>query len=316
MKHRRELFRTTQIPVAYDANADAPLFRAFLEQVFRDDEDRDDKMKSVLEIMGYTLMSHARHEKFSILIGAGANGKSVLLRVLEGLCGTSNVAGVQPSNFDRTFQRAHLHHKLANIVTELRQGEVLADAELKAIVSGETATVEKKFKTPFTMQPYATCWFGTNHMPTTKDFSEALFRRALVITFNRIFTKAEQDPHLSGKLMAELPGILKICLSAYGHALQAGFTEPASAVAATAEWKLEADPIAQFVEERCTRSPSSKIRSSELHGDYRLWAEQNGLRQTLSIKSFRDRLTRLGFGKRKDRDGNWVLGLSLSWGSM
>ena len=314
--HRRELYRTTQIPIKYSAQATAPRFLEFLEQVFRDDEDRTDKVRAILEIMGYTLMSHARHEKFVVLIGAGANGKSALLRVLEGLCGPVNVAGVQPSNFDRTFQRAHLHHKLANIVTELRQGEVLADAELKAIVSGETATVENKFKTPFTMQPYATCWFGTNHMPTTKDFSEALFRRALVITFNRVFTKPEQDPHLAGKLVAELPGILNMCLAAYGHALQAGFTEPASAVAATAEWRLEADPIAQFVEERCTRSPSSKIRSSELHGDYRLWAEQNGLRQTLSIKSFRDRLTRLGFGKRKDRDGNWVLGLSLSWGSL
>jgi hypothetical protein len=72
-------------------------------------------------------MSHARHERFVMLIGPGANGKSVLLAILEGLLGAENVAGVQPSNFDRSFQRAHLHMKLANIVTELRQGEVIAD---------------------------------------------------------------------------------------------------------------------------------------------------------------------------------------------
>ena len=92
--HCREHYRTTQIPVAYDPKADAPLFRAFLAQVFRDDPDRDDKIRAVLELMGYSLMSHARLEKFVMLIGGGANGKSVLLAILEGLLGPANVAGV------------------------------------------------------------------------------------------------------------------------------------------------------------------------------------------------------------------------------
>lgn len=106
--HCREHYRTTQIPVAYDQSADAPLFLAFLDQVFQGDADKADKIKSTLELIGYTLMSHARHERFVMLIGPGANGKSVLLAVLEGLLGDKNVAGVQPSNFENRFQRAHL----------------------------------------------------------------------------------------------------------------------------------------------------------------------------------------------------------------
>ena len=310
--HRRELYRTTQIPVAYDRDATAPLFTAFLADAFRDDLDREDKIRAVLEMFGYTLMSHARHEKFVVLIGAGANGKSVLLSLLEALCGTENTVGVQPSNFDHKFQRAHLHHKLANLVTELKQREILADAELKAIVSGEPSTVEHKFKNPFTMRPYATCWFGTNHMPSTKDFSEALFRRALIVTFNRVFSKSEQDPHLKQKLMGELPGILNLCLDAYAAALASGFTQPPSSLEALADWKLDADQVAQFVEERCIRNRDGKVRSSEIYREYKLWAEQNGLRNLLTNKGFRDRLNRLGFGKRRDRDGNWVLGLSVS----
>ena len=53
--------------------------------MFRDDPDHDDKIRAVLELMGYSLMSHARHEKFIMLIGGGADGKSVLLAILEGL---------------------------------------------------------------------------------------------------------------------------------------------------------------------------------------------------------------------------------------
>jgi|GEM_PF-653571 len=309
--HCRENYRTTQIPVAYDPLADAPLFRAFLEQVFRDDPDMLDKIKCALELMGYTLMSHAQHELFVMLIGAGANGKSVLLAILEGLAGVKNVAGVQPANFDRSFQRAHLHQKLANIVTELKQGEVIADAELKAITSGEASTVEHKFKDPFVMRPFATCWFGTNHMPHTRDFSEALFRRATILKFNRTFAKQEQDPQLKGKLLAELPGILNMSLDAYALALTDGFTSPASSEAAKQDWRLEADQVAQFVDDVCTRDVGAKATSADVFHAYRNWAGDNGIHKAMSKRGLRDRLTRLGFGADKDRAARYVTGLRV-----
>ena len=309
--HCREHYRTTQIPVAYDQRADAPHFCAFLAQVFRDDPDMLDKIKCILELTGYTLMSHARHEKFVMLIGPGANGKSVLLAILEGLAGVDNVAGVQPSNFDRSFQRAHLHQKLANIVTELKQGEVIADAELKAITSGEPSTVEHKFKDPFVMRPFATCWFGTNHMPHTRDFSEALFRRAVILQFNRTFAKHEQDPLLKDKLLAELPGILNLSLTAYANALRDGFTTPASSEAAKQEWRLEADQVAQFVDDVCTRDAEARSKAADVFSAYQDWALDNGIKQTMSQKGLRDRLTRLGFGYHKDSTARYVTGLRV-----
>ena len=309
--HCRENYRTTQIPVEYDPNADAPMFRAFLGQVFRDDPDSDDKIKAVLELIGYTLMSHARHELFVMLIGPGANGKSVLLSVLEGLLGSENVAGVQPANFDRGFQRAHLHQKLANIVTELKQGEVIADAELKAITSGEPATVEHKFKNPFVMRPFATCWFGTNHMPHTRDFSEALFRRATILQFNRTFAKSEQDSRLKEKLLAELPGILNLALDAYADAVTNGFTEPESSEQAKQEWRLEADQVALFVDEKCLPDPTARATMQDVFLNYQVWASNNGISKTMSKKGLRDRLTRLGFGTARSGAHRYVTGLRI-----
>jgi putative DNA primase/helicase len=312
VSHRRELYRTTQIPVTYDPNAKAPLFSLFLQQVFRDDPDKDAKIKSLLELIGYTLMSHARHEKFVLLIGPGANGKSVLLAVLEALCGTDNVAGVQPSNFDRTFQRAHLYQKLANIVTELKQGEIIADAELKAITSGEPSTVERKFCDPFVMRPFSTCWFGTNHMPHTRDFSDALFRRSVILTFNRIFATHEQDPMLKDKLKTELPGILNMALCAYALALKGGFTEPTSSKAAKLEWRLEADQVAQFVDECCQRQLSGKETIDDVFNAYGNWAQKQGITKTMAKKGFRDRLTRLRFGSNRTGSSRYVIGIILN----
>lgn len=309
--HDRDHFRTTQIPVAYDGAARAPKFETYLGEVFADDEDRDDKMRAVLELMGYTLMSHARHELFVILIGNGANGKSVLLHVLEQLCGIENVAGVQPSNFDRSFQRAHLHEKLANIVTEIKQGETIADAELKGIVSGEKSTVEHKFQDPFDMHPFATCWFGTNHMPHTRDFSDALFRRALILTFNRTFQPHEKNPALKSELEAELPGILNLALEAYARATRKGFTSPASSEEAKKEWRLEADQIAMFVEDRCTAQAGSREAASDLFQSYKSWAYDNGITKTMSVKGLRDRLTKLGFGAHRDASVRYVTGIRI-----
>jgi P4 family phage/plasmid primase-like protien len=311
--HRRESYRTTQIPVSFRESLKAPLFEKFLNDIFEGATDSQDRKLALLEMMGYTLMAHCEHEKFIILVGAGANGKSVLLSVLEALCGSKNVAGVQPSKFGNTFQRAHLHTKLANIVTEIEQGEVIADAALKGIVSGEPSTVEHKFKNPFEMRPFATCWFGTNHMPHTKDFSDALFRRALIIKFENIFKPelGNCDPKLKHKLLKELPGILNMSLDAYAKALKDGFTMPTSSAHARQEWRLEADQVAQFVDESCEQNVNYEVTISDLFITYQDWADSNGISRKLGKKGVRDRLTRLGYGETRTSAARYVTGLKL-----
>lgn len=308
--HRREHYRTTQIPAAYDPSATAPMFLAFLNDVFRDDPDKDHKVWSLLELTGYTLMSHAKHERFVMLIGGGANGKSVLLSVVESLLGTKNVAGVQPSNFDNRFQRAHLHQKLANIVTELKQGEIIADAELKAITSGELTTVEDKQGHPFEMRAFATCWFGTNHLPHTRDFSDALFRRATIIAFNRTFSEPEQDHNLKTKLAAELPGILNLAITCYAKATINGFMAPPSSIEAKRKWRMEADQVAQFVDEQCVADPLGMVAVDEVYRVFSEWARRSGVRQIVGKQMMGDRLEKLRF-PRKRSNGSWITGLTL-----
>ena len=311
--HNKLNYRTTQIPIKYDAGVKAPRFIQFMNEVFKGDVDAKDKITALLEMVGYSLMAHCRHERFIILVGSGANGKSVLLSVLEALCGSANVAGVQPSQFDNKFQRAHLHGKLANIVTEIEQGQVIADAALKGIVSGEPTTVEHKHKDPFMMRPFSTCWFGTNHMPHTRDFSDALFRRALVVSFNNTFKPqlGNCDPNLKSKLLEELPGILNLALTAYADAIQNGFTMPESCDAARKEWRLEADQVAQFVDECCVSDSSCETPIGDAFDKYQLWSTDNGISRKLAKKGFRDRLTRLGYGERRTNKARLVTGLKI-----
>ena len=292
---RRESYRTTQIPIEYDLAATAPQFIKALNEMFRDDPDRKEKILLVCEMFGYCLLSSSEFEKFFMMVGPGANGKSVLLSVLVAFLGVENVSAVLPGQLDNKFQRAHLHGKLANVVTELAEGTMLPDAQMKSITSGESMTVENKFKSPFDFEPFSTLIFATNHLPHTRDFSEALFRRAIIIPFNRVFSEKEQDKQLAKKLKSELPGILNLALAALAGVFKRGyFTEAASVDALKKLWRIEADQAAQFIEDRCVREPGYKETSQCLFDEYRDWAMDNGINKHLNKNNFIKRIVVLG----------------------
>lgn len=294
--HAREHYRTAMLPVAYDPSATAPRFEQFLREIFAGDADAADKVAVVLEALGYTLIPSCHLEKFFMLIGAGANGKSVLLNIIAALVGREHVCAVQPSQFENRFQRGHLQGRLANIITEIAEGAEIADAQLKSLVSGEMTTAEHKHKDPFDFIPYAKHWFGTNHLPHTRDYSDALFRRAVIITFNNKFEGANRDVHLADILKTELPGILNLALAGLQRLIEhKAFTACASSIEITKQWRVEADQVAQFVEECCETGPQCRATSADLFNRYQTWAMNAGVRRTLNRNNFTNRLRRLKF---------------------
>ena len=306
------------IPVAYDENATAPRFKQFLGEVFDGDHDATDKIAIIEEALGYTLIASCHLEKFLMLIGSGANGKSVLLAVLAALLGREHICAVQPSQFDNKFQRGHLFGKLANIITEIAQGAEIADDKLKSLVSGELTTAEHKFKDPFDFVPIATHWFGTNHLPQTRDFSDALFRRAILLTFNNKFEGDKRDVHLIDKLKAELPGILNIALRGLTRLIVNGaFTECTSSEEIKHQWRLDADQARQFVEEKCTKGNNLRCNSADVYVAYKNWAEHAGIRMTLNRNNFTSRLKLIGYDNKKGTNGTrQILGLKIKEGEI
>jgi len=312
--HERTNYRTTLIPINYDPTAEAPRFEQFLSEIFLGDSDAEAKISIALEAMGYSLLPSAYLEKFVMLIGSGANGKSVLLALLTSLLGKNNVTAVQPDHFENRFQRAHLQGKLANIVTEIKEGGEIADAQLKSLVSGEMTTAEHKFKEVFEFIPFATHWFGTNHMPHTRDFSNALFRRAIILTFNNKFEGKNRDVHLSVKLRSELPGILNLALKGLSRLYENNaFTASTSSNQAINEWKLEADQVAQYIADECTLASGVSTSSAELFSRYLAWATEVGIRKTLGRKNFTNRLVVLGCSKGRGAGGaRLILGIAFN----
>lgn len=125
--------------------------------------------------------------------------------------------------------------------------------------------------------------------------------RALYVDFDQVDDHLDRlrdlVPFEPSKLVDELPGILNMAMTAYAHAVEHGFTLPASCEAARNAWRLEADQVAQFVEEECTVDPLgfSRVEPQKLFNSYRDWARDSGISKTVGMRAFRDRLTVLGY---------------------
>ena len=293
----RDRLRTTLLPHIYDPDATAPEFMQFLDDIFDGDPDAHEKSNLVLQHMGYSLQTHSDLERFAVYVGTGGNGKSVLLNTVKELIGIENIAAVQPHMLKSTFHRASLNNKLANIITESDQGGKLPAAEIKALVSGEAMTVDHKFGQPFVMEPFATLFWATNHLPYPHDYSDALYRRVDIVEFNRKFEGQDRNLNLRRELRDEMPGILNAALDAYATVVKSDFDEPMGVSQAKAKWRKNSNPVACWAEERLKRVMPAQLQSKQAYDDFKEWSAENGHKLGLTQTTFSERLKLLGYEK-------------------
>jgi putative DNA primase/helicase len=237
--HSPENHHSSGMAFDYDVSATCPLWLVTLDGVFRDDADKELKIRFLQEWFGYLLTPSTKYQVMVWLYGGGANGKSVITRMARELLGTDNVSSIPLAQLGARFIGAELLGKLANIVDEIATNGLMQEDELKKIVSGDPITVERKNKDPFVFSPTARIFAATNTLPPSKDSTHGLDRRLIVMPCNRTFRPEEMDRDLVGKLIDELPGIFVWALE--GHArlkAQDKFTAVPSCIAAMEDFKV------------------------------------------------------------------------------
>lgn len=297
---------TNKLDIDWDPAASCHRWLAFLDQIFVNDPDKLTKIQFLKEWFGYCLLPDVSQHKFLWLVGAGGNGKSVLLSILTALVGTGNVSHAYMERLDKAYVRAELEGKLINISSEMSAEATISDGYFKAIVAGDVLEAERKFKPPFSFRPYVRLIGATNHLPRLLDLSDGFFRRAVVLTFNRQFIGAEIDPALEAKLLDELPGILTWAMQGL-HQLRVrgSFEIPPSSIATLAQYRVDSDPLAVFAEQCLERVEVGGMRSAHLYRGYSEWCRANGFVRKSSI-SFGKRLAELGFTSyRLSRGSCW-----------
>jgi putative DNA primase/helicase len=290
----------TKNDIHWSTDAKCDRWLRFLDEIFVNDADKAEKIAFLKMWFGYCLIPDSSQHKFVWMVGAGGNGKSVLLTILTKLVGESNVSHAHIERLDDKNVRAELQAKLVNISSEMSAGATLADGYIKAIVAGDMVEAERKYQPSFSFKPYVKLIAATNNLPRLFDLTDGFFRRAIILSFNRQFTGKDIDVSLEAKLTAELAGILAWSVAGLKELRENGaFNIPSSSSELLAAYRTESDPVKLFADE-CLESTSEggRMKPIDIYTGYRQWCAKNGMSPLNSI-NFGKGLGRLGFTKRR-----------------
>jgi P4 family phage/plasmid primase-like protien len=286
----RDDFITYQLPFEYNPDAIARLFEEYLDKVLP-----DKKLQNILaEYLGYVFIrtSTLKLEKTLLLYGKGANGKSVFYEIVRSLFGEQNTSEYSLQNLtnDSGYQRAMIAHKLVNYASEIN-GRLEASI-FKQLVSGEPVEARLPYGNPFIMTDYAKLIFNCNELPRDVEYTEAYFRRFLIIPFNITIPENEQDKQLAQKIIdKELSGIFNWVLRGLNRLLeQEQFTDSEIVRDIRKQYENESDSVRLFIDESGYKSsPTGYVMIKALYQEYRTYCQDEGFKPVSNV-NFRKRL--------------------------
>jgi len=273
IRHAPDVLSTTQLQVIYNADTTCPKWLKTLDEIFEGDQE---KIKLLQEFFGLCLTNETKFEKALFLLGDGANGKSVILFILQRLLGDDNFSAIPLEKFNNHHYLANLFSKLANIAIETSVSSSVYDSTFKAIVSGDPITADAKFKPPFVFRPYCKLIFALNNMPRVDDKTSAFFRRLLILRFSKIFQEEEQNKNLKFELLKEINGIFVWSLNGLKSLKERGYFKiPSEMEAEIDDYKKDNNNVLLFVEDQCEFDVTFQISKDELYSFYSNWCKTN-----------------------------------------
>jgi len=309
--HDRAQLHTKLAPVIYEAEAPAPRWRQFLNEIF----DGDDEMTGFLQrFAGYSLTGDVSEQQMLFLYGAGANGKSTFLGALRAALGSYGMQ-LDP----RVIMLGH-HEEHPTGLTDLRgarfvatieteNGKRLAEALVKQLTGGDPIRARRMRCDFFEFMPSHKLWFAANHLPGIRGTDPAIWRRINLVPFNVTFDGDRKDKALPEKLAAEVNGILAWAVAGCLAWQEDGLQVPSSVQVATAEYRSSQDQLGRFLAECCQTGDTRSVASARLRERYVDWCHQEGEGEPLSAQAVGRELSRRGYDSTllgKARTRTWI----------
>jgi putative DNA primase/helicase len=320
--HDRADLLTKLCPVAFDPDAIAPRWDAFVQGIF---DRRLALMDFVQLLLGYCLTGDVRELVLPILWGVGANGKSTLLGIIMEVLGADYAMKAPPDLLvakgdTHPTERADLHGKRLVVAIETDDGKRLAEALVKDLTGGDRIRARKMKQDFWEFAPTHKLILATNHKPRVRGTDHAIWRRLALVPFTVRFWNSDRgesgpdelraDRTMADKLRSELPGILAWTVRGCLAWQRGGLGAPGEVAVATAEYRTQQDVLGLFVGDCCTLGPDLKAKASDLYTTYVEWCERAGEKH-INRREFGEALTDRKF-QRYTNNGTWYRGIGLA----
>ncbi len=299
------------LPFSYDPAAKDELWEDFLTGLFKGAEDSTQRVNLLQEFAGAALFGlGTRYQAALVLVGDGANGKSLWLDAIAGLLPAAARTSIRPQAWDDQHARYELRNALLNSAGELPRKAIIESSWTKAIIGGDEIPARQVYGAAVSFRPRATHIFACNELPRVYDTSEGWARRMRVVEFpnrfvvNPMYADAVRDARRSPAVLNwAIAGAARVLGS--GGYVDAGTTERSVA----AEWRLEGDPVAEFAGEILERvgaeEPDRWTPAMRLYQVFRSWYVRTRGPDAPGRDTFLKGLKRCGFTWRRDDKGKY-----------
>jgi putative DNA primase/helicase len=272
--HQQADFITKLCPINYNPDAPASRWGQFLAEILP-----ADVANWMQYFFGYCLTGDITLQKFPVLLGGGQNGKSVFMDTMLHVMGDH--AGIAPPKLLAMQDHEYTGHptEFADLVgkrlimaSETEDGAVLRMQVVKQL------TGDRRFKFRHMRQDFQeaertfkVCMI-TNHRPRIDEDSEAVWRRVVVVPFDRTIDAGDVDPDLLNKLEAEAEGILAWLVEGAKKYFSAGGLPESAAIAnATRLLRGTSTSAEAFIQLQIGRDPRMKTSGKEMYAAYEVY---------------------------------------------
>jgi len=176
-------------PIPHELNSDRFTETPTMDRIFEEWVGKD-YVKTLYEILAYSLIPDYPIHRLFCLIGEGMNGKSCYLRLLEKFIGRENITATELDTLiNSRFEITKLHKKLVCVMGETNFAEISKTSIIKKLTGQDMIGFEYKNKNPFDDLNYSKIIIATNNLPATTDKTLGFYRRWCIIDFPNKFSE-------------------------------------------------------------------------------------------------------------------------------
>lgn len=277
MPHTPNFVSLVQSPVEYQADENCPTWMSCLD-AWMNGPEQEKKTLLLQQFSGYCLSSSMQYDKALFLVGDGGNGKSTFVDTIAMVIGQDGTSHIDLEGLYGQYGMKGLIGKRLNVIEEVH-GNYYQSNKLKKLISGESITIDIKYKDQFSFRPQAKFIFAVNIMPRVDDTSTATERRICAVQFKNNFRDKPNTALRSdrGLLARELSGILNWMLDGALKLKDMGnFIITNEQIELLSEYRQENSSVEGFIGECIEFEEGQSVSVRELYDEYKSYCIKDG----------------------------------------
>lgn len=287
-----DIFLTSKIPTSYNPNA----YNEFVDDTLRKVScEHESTLVNIYEMFAQVLYPEILIDQIIYLLGTVAdNGKSTILHMIKATFDSGGqISSVSPQRLaNNNFAGSSMYGKMANIVDDLPNIEIVDTGNIKSTVTGGYLEIEEKGKGSHSVRMQTPFIIASNHYPKFKESGKQINKRLHIIPFEYSFkdderlTVSESTEIIYSESAKEY--ILKLAIDTLSDMLNrnGAYITPNDRSDRSIEMFTENNnPLSEYLEYRdidyFLNTPGTIV-----YKDYKIWCSNNFVRNPIDKSDF------------------------------